>query len=189
MQYNIKKGKFSSGIHLGINFGRVSQTYKVRFDSSCLYDDIDWERDWNKLIGWSFTNLPVERKTEYSAGVDFEFNGKQYIWGHHFNSIRFVWRANKKNGTIEIALYYYMDGLRAIIELCEVPINQEVCLSIVLKDEFATVVVVCKESNISYVKPITLSHAFKAIWSYRLFPYFGGNNPAPQDISLNVTDV
>ena len=131
MRFNIKKGKYSSsGIHIGFQFGRVSQTYEVRFDSSCLYEDIDWERDWNKLAGWSYTNLPVKWEKGFSANPDFKFGGVDYIWGHHFNSNRLVWRSNKSKGVIELGFYYYQDGIRTIVELGEVPVNQVVRISI-----------------------------------------------------------
>lgn len=178
MEYNISKGNFSSGIHFGLHTGRVSQTYKVRFDSSCLYTDIDWERDWNKLVGWSYSNLPFKNETTGNWDAP-----------HHNNSVRLVWRANKEKGVIELGFYYYMDKIRTIIELCEVPIDKDLILSIIIKGRDVTCIVVCKETNLYVIKPIFLLHAFKAIWSYKLFPYFGGSNPAPHDISLSITEA
>ena len=178
MKFKIPKGKFKpSGIHFGVHFGRVNQTYKVRFDSSSLYDDtLDWERDWNKLAGWSYSNLPYKYENKWQAP-------------HHRNSVRFVSRANKAKGVQELAFYYYQDGVRQIIELCDVPVEQDLLLSIVIKDQFVTVIVVCRETNLSFVKPVTLPHAFKAIWSYKLYPFFGGTYPAWQDYMVDVTEV
>ena len=179
MRYHISKGKFyPTGIDFGVHFGRVNQTYKVRFDSSCLYDDtLDWERDWNKLVGWSYSNLPfTDEKGKWQAP-------------HHKNSVRFAWRSNKALGVIELAFYYYQDGMRYHVDLCSVPVDQELVLSIILTKQFATIVVVCKEANLSFVKPVTLSHAFKAIWSYKLYPYFGGTYPAWQACKIDITEV
>lgn len=180
MQYNISKGDFHpSGIHFGIHFGRVNQTYKVRFDSSCLYDDtIDWERDWNKLTGWSYSNLPYHYETE-----------DKWQAPHHRNSVRFAWRSNRIKGVIEITFYYYMDGVRYIEEFCEVPVNRECLLSIILKQDRAVLVAVCKETNLVEFKSVILPHAFKAIASYKLYPYFGGTNPAYNDMILEVTEM
>jgi hypothetical protein len=199
MRYEIKKNKFSaSGIHLGLNLGRVSQTYRVRFDSSCLYDKIDWENDWNKLIGFSLTNLPVKRDQGYSASTDFRFNGKDYIYGHHLNSVRFVWRANKDQGLIEIAFYYYQDGVRTIEPFTMLKPNVDYILGITMTEGSNRVILTAMEKGDSdelgdtnhlsqVIQTSILNHPFKAIWSYDLFPYFGGNNPAPHDMSLEVT--
>ena len=183
MKYNVTKGNFSSGFHFGIHFGRVSQTYRVRFDSSCLYDDLDWERDYNKLIGWSLSNLPFYFKSE-----------KKWQPGHHRNSVRFEWRANKTTGKIQLAIYYYQDGIRNTTDWIEVPVNQDLVVSLSLKDDDgvnARIIATCTcvESNISEVKTVSLPHPFKAIWSYKLFPYFGGSNPAPHNLNLQVTEL
>ena len=179
MEYKVEKGSFSSGIHLGVHFGRVKQTYKVTFDSSSLYDDtLDWERDWNKLVGWSYSNLPYYYKDE-----------KKWQAPHHNNSVRLASRANKVKGVQELAFYFYQDGVRNIIELCNVPVEKELLLTISLNKEFVTIVVVCKETNLSFIKSVTLPHAFKAIWSYKLYPYFGGSNPAWQDYKVEVTEI
>jgi hypothetical protein len=194
MKYSFRKGDFSpSGTQVGFHSGRVNQTYKVRFDSSCLYDDtLDWERDWNKLIGWSIDATPVRRQPHFSAKADFKLFGKEYVNGHHHNSVRFVWRSNKVKGVIEIAFYYYQDGIRHIQEFAELLPDVEYILGIFLRGSDVTLTCVEKgdsDSALFKTATVVLAHPFKAISSYKLFPYFGGNNPAWQDMTLEVTEL
>lgn len=198
MKYNIRKGNFSSGIHFGLHTGRVSQTYKVRFDSFCMYDDLDSERDWNKLVGWSYKNLPV-RITHEELITD----KVSYTWepGHHSQSIRIAWRANKSINKIELAGYYYQDGIRTIIPFAEIDVDKDYTIGIFYKvdthnDEDTTeynprIVFTCTRADDSYfaTKTKLLNKPFVVRASYKLYPYFGGSNYAPHNMSISVRET
>jgi hypothetical protein len=182
MRFNIRQGHFTSGIHIGLHTGRVSQTYKVRFDSSCLYEDIDWERDWNKLDGWSFSNLPFYYEVE-----------KKWQAPHHNNSVRLAWRSNIQLGKIELALYYYQNGVRFIVPFIMVDVDKEYTVGIFYKyDEIdgevhnPRILTTCTNKDDPFYATLTtnLAEPFKVIPSYKLYPYFGGSSPAPHSMFI-----
>jgi hypothetical protein len=137
----------------------MSRTYM--FTGSCLYDLKDEDQgDVNKLFG-------------YSLGL------------HHINSVRFGWRANIKNATIEIVAYEYRDKVRSVTPICEVKLNEpykydiqyngygQVQYAVYEKDGFQVM---------GIVNPLVLKHKYNI--GYTLGIYFGGNEKAPQDITI-----
>jgi hypothetical protein len=77
---------------------------------------------------------------------------------HHTDSLRLVWRWNPSIQKIEVGEYRYKNGER---------------ISSVIKtvDLYTT-----------YKFTLMLHEGNYPWWGYKLFPYFGGNNPAPHDI-------
>lgn len=139
---------------------KMSRTYM--FTDSCLYDLKDEDQgDVNKLFG-------------YSLGL------------HHNNSLRFGWRANLTDKTIEIVAYEYRNKLRHITPMCEIKLNQYYRFDIVYDGFFGRI-----EYNVYYedgfqcssnIDALPLQH--KINFGYTLGIYFGGNEKAPQDITL-----
>lgn len=186
MKYSIRQSNFSSGIHFGIHNGRVNQTYKVRFDSSCMYEDLDWERDYNKLDGWSYTTLP--------------FKDSSGTWqpGHHKNSLRLGWRANSKTNKIELCLYIYQDGIRTITDFTSIDVDKDYTIGVFYKvdstdgvESNPRIVLTCThkpdtDDSATFVatQTIALTKSFELKTSYKLFPYFGGSNPAPHNMFI-----
>lgn len=80
---------------------------------------------------------------------------------HHFNSVRVGWRWNPSKQKIEIAEYYYINGERIVV-----PIDMSI--------EF--------EKEYSYI--LHFDNGCKL--GYLLFPYFGGNESAKNDITIEV---
>ena len=165
MQYNIKKGKHSSGFHLGITFKK-----KITFD--CIYDsyalhgalgDND-EYDISKLFGFSTT------------------------WFHHKQSGRVGWRClDGKN--IQLLTYSYNKGKRDIKEhdiLGTVKPNEWFTCSIEdLEDKYEYTF---KKSG--WTKKVVTKYDAKSkdwfIFHYLLYPYFGGNKAAPHNMKITV---
>ena len=137
----------------------MSRTYV--FTGSCLYDlHNDDESDVNKLFG-------------YSIGL------------HHINSYRFGWRPNLKNATMEILAYEYRNKVRYITTICEVKLNEpyrfEICYN-----RYSQIQYTVYEDNgfqvMGIVNPLQLQQKYN--FGYTLGLYFGGNEKAPQDITL-----
>jgi hypothetical protein len=161
-KYEVKKGEFYfSPRTIGIHTGVKEKQWRVRFDSSCLYDPIDSENDWNKGVGWSY-------------GLDI-----------HNNSIRWAWRADKTYGAIEICLYLYQDGIRTMSkETIYVPVNQDIFIRLRNNGAFASLFTREFESGLR--RSITAPFIVKSKWGRYSGPYFGGSNPAPKDMIIHM---
>ena len=128
------------------------------FTDSCmfnLYDEDQW--DVNKLFGFSI--------------------------GHHHNgsSFRFGWRPILSENLIEIVAYEYHDGFRMkTMPICRVELNKWHDFSLSYNNEInKSYYFVNDESFTNEVKLVK-----KSGLGYTLGVYFGGNEKAPQDITI-----
>jgi hypothetical protein len=111
---------------------------KFKFNFNCKYDlgDVD-QQDWNKLVG-------------FSRGY------------HRKNSVRIVWRWNVEKQKMEIAHYWYKDGVRSWGDIKEIELGKV------------------------YKEKLEIEKGKYPKWGYMLWPYFGGNKKAPHDMSLKL---
>lgn len=167
-KYKIKEGnKYANGLHFGVHFGITGQEYRVRFSKECIYTPFDREHDWNKLCGWSY-------------GM------------HHENSIRVCWRPLLADGldfngqvsnTIEICVYVYENGKR-IVSKKTLGLNMNSSYTLELKHIPDIKIITLNILEIG--NGISLNYKGKPSWGYRLYPYFGGSNPAPHDMTIEL---
>ncbi|MGZ5246816.1 MAG: hypothetical protein ACXWV5_07215 [Flavitalea sp.] len=97
---------------------------------------------------------------------------------HQDNSARFGWRWNGK--TVEIFAYNYINKARKFVKLGDAAIGQENTYSISTDS---------KNYIFKYNDKITrlARHcATPAFNGYLLYPYFGGDEPAPHDIRIHI---
>lgn len=169
-KFTIKKGKHSSVLfgflpHFRFSF-KNQFAYKIKFGTNCLYDfnDVD---DWdiNKLVGVS---------TSYH---------------HHVQSARIGWRCID-NKTIELLAYCYnkrerIGGFDDYILGVVKPGEEFYCSITVEANKFVLIF----NKGIEY-KKIELNKDDNS-WKFKyfLFPFFGGNNPAPHDMDIFVDEV
>ncbi len=160
--YSIKKGKHRSVYGFKLHSGIKEMKFSVKFSPSCWYEPIDWEHDYNKLVGWSYGR-------------------------HHRNSVRIAWRSHKDSKNVELATYVYCKGKRSVAKPILVPLNKTVNLSFSYNESNGLVTLVDESGN----KSAFQAKGLKPKMGYYLFPYFGGNNPAPQNmqIELNLLEV
>lgn len=99
----------------------------------------------------------------------------------HQNSARIGWR--HKDGVIEIFAYWYVDGKRGFKKLGETTIYTADTYSILIDDNN----MVFTFNTTTHVVPRSKSceRGVRA----RLYPYFGGNEPAPQDIKIYIYEM
>ena len=156
--YIILKGEHYSSHPVKPYFGKNTFKITALFDESCRYDlgNVD-QLDVNKLFGVSFGN-------------------------HESNSIRIGWAYNLESQKMDIYTYTYENSVRNINKIGSCNIGEEV--SIQLKLNF---------SNSSYQTTSSISTPADQIFNYEypslrvgyyLYPYFGGNNPAPHDMTI-----
>jgi len=168
MKLTIHKGKHRAWPPcFGIFLQKRWMERDIVFDNSCRYelpDPLDKE-DVNKLFGFG-----------YFPGL------------HHVDSARFGWNYNADTGKIRLYAYCYVDGNRSFQFICEVPLNVKVRLRIAVYINKRYVFSVHDGHNDWYemgVQHVPYNH--NKNWSYRLGCFFGGNNPAPHDITIKMS--
>ena len=144
--------------HQPIKYNEVK--FKVRFDSSCIYQTLDPKNqlDINKLYGFSDNNTH-----------------------HHEFSARFGWRWS--NDSLRVFAYTYNNSIRNSKELGTIAIGAEHACSIkVTKDSYLFTL-----NGKSQAMPRKSSTAEAE--GYKLYPYFGGDELAPHKITIYIEDL
>jgi hypothetical protein len=103
--------------------------------------------------------------------------------GHHHNnsSFRFGWRPILSENLIEIVAYEYHDGFRMkTMPICRVELNKW--------HDFTIIYNANKNKSIYFVNEVEFYNEVKLMkkygLGYTLGIYFGGNEKAPQDITI-----
>jgi len=162
MTYTIKKGRHRSGLKIGLYWNKKCIAYKVMFDNSCKYHiNGEDQQDINKLFGVGY--LPT----------------------HHKDSARFGWRYNEDVNKVELFAYCYVNGKRQIKQIVTIPLNRWFDAEIkVYSDHYFFTITY---NGIQYRDIIKKTHSKKI--GYRLNPFFGGNNPAPKTINIEIKRI
>lgn len=137
----------------------------IEFDVSAKYDlpGTEDDDDVNKLFGWGYVN-----------------------GGHHKDSVRFGWSWNNTENKVHLWAYCYRNSERVIMSICQIPRHKKVLCIIEkvsgmyhfqVRDPIETYFLLGEAA-------VTYSHNKKL--SYRLGCYFGGNNPSPHDITIQI---
>lgn len=130
---------------------------KFMFTDSCMFDLHDEDQhDVNKLFGFS-------------------------IGYHQKTSFRFGWRPILKDNLIEIVAYEYHDGVRqSTMSICEVSLNKYYDFGLIF-DSFSSTSYY-NVDEIEFENDVILKKNYG--WGYNLGTYFGGNEKAPQIITI-----
>lgn len=148
--------------------GITEMKLQFRFDNSAIYSTVDPinQADVNKLYGFadcvSFTTLYT-------------------IAPHHINSARFGWAWY--NQALRMYAYYYNDSVRLFKELQVVEIGKTYTAGIKLIPHGYEFTIENKKDTV----PRTCTSS--TISGYKLFPFFGGTETAPQDIHIWMKEL
>lgn len=164
-KYVIEEGDHFSnhGFHIGLTFKNRIR-FKAKFDSSCVYDlkdkhGYDHNYDINKLFGFSTT------------------------YNHHNQSGRVGWRC-LDNKTIQLVTYTYNNHHRLPESILgTVNVGDEFECSI---EDIETDYIYTLKYNGETVVTRTPKQPDKVLFKYLLWPYFGGNNPAPHKMTIYI---
>jgi len=165
MIYKVKEGKHAyKPYQLKIRRNARAIKYTVAMDWENMYDLQDEDQqDWNKGGGLSFN-----------------------MFTNHRNSAMWAWRYNPVTNFFEIGYYCHINGKiekSAQPEINVAPLLPFDVLMVFMKDavlfEFKTVL---------ERKTVSISIGNWGNWSREIFPWFGGNNPAPEDLSFSIFD-
>lgn len=160
--YTIEKGNHASNVSLPVSINKTSFKFKVKFDSSAIYQTADTanQADINKLYGF----------IEDSLG------------NPHVNSARVGWRWYKNQ--LQLLAYVYNNSVienETIIQAVE--LNKETTCEINLLNSMYEFRV--DTSNV-YVRRYSKSATFAG---NKLYPYFGGDEVAPHKILIYIKDI
>lgn len=144
---------------INLKDGRVMK-FDARFGDGCLYDinKTDGEGDLNKLYGFTDCNSTV-----------------------HENSVRFAWRHDGK-GVIEIFGYLYKGGKRKYWKMGETSQYKADSYELIAKHDMYYFRFNDKDTTLLRSKDC--EHGVRT----RLYPYFGGNRPAPNDMIVFIKE-
>jgi len=164
--YLIKKGKHESSIESSLNpkglrtLKSETMSLTVRFDESARYNINEKnQKDINKLFGFADCNSL-----------------------HHENSARFGWNYNTDTDEVDIFVYVYQNTQRIYEKIGSMNIGQSMNMSISLEgDEYRF----WFDNESKTIKRGTTCE--KGVY-YLLYPYFGGDEVAPQDIRVYITE-
>lgn len=139
----------------------TGMAFEVIFDSSCIYRTRDPRNqdDINKLMGFSDCGLH-----------------------HHGASARFGW--NYMEGEVRIYTYVYSNGVRIpeiLMGVAEIGKIHRYKIEIQGEQYKFTF-----DDHVEYVPRKCESNPVVPLPSYRLFPYFGGDELAPHEIRIKV---
>lgn len=133
----------------------ASQFFTVRFDSSAIYQSADPVNQYDINKLWGFSDN----------------NGD-----HHAYSARFSWRWSE--GALRLFGYVYNNGSMQEQELTTIPIGAEVRCGIQVEAKTYRFVV----NGQSWTLPRQATTALGK--GYQLYPYFGGDEPAPHEVRI-----
>lgn len=173
MIYVIKKGLHYSrkiSIFLGLKL-RIQFRNKLSFDAifteDCLYD--------SSSLGSSATS--INKLYGFSNSLN-----------HHSDSIRIGWRSVEVDGrrTIELLSYVYSRGERLVSHLLYVdPLTVVNCTIRDFGSFYRISIRTALDSKHSDVY-VDDQRKYKLPFYYHLFPYFGGQHAAPNDMTILV---
>lgn len=157
--FTIKEGKHRSTFDID----RTSKSilyFSCIFDSNCEYltDDPVNQFDINKLYGLS------------DCGTS-----------HSKNSVRFGWRWDNIDNSIEINSYVRIDGVFQFKKICNVNLNEPNDYSIQIYPDHYIFTVGNIESRVDKECDFEGER-------YKLYPYFGGDEEAPHNMTIRIKE-
>lgn len=133
--------------------------YEVLFESSCAYD--------------------LGNANQFDVNKLFGFNACNSL--HHENSARFGWVY--LDGIIEIYAYVYENGVRDMEQIATVNIGEWNSFELINTGASYAF----KVNNILYIWDKENTCVTK--YNYMLYPYFGGDEVAPHDITIQLRSL
>ena len=160
IQYIIKKGDHYADQNIYRQVNLPELRFMVQFDSSAVYQT-------------------VEKENQYDINKLYGFSDNNSE--HHLYSARFGWRWS--DGALRLFAYVYNAGVVSYRELTTLQIGSSMECGITVAGSGyifhydGNQTVMPRESTTPVAE------------GYMLYPYFGGNEKAPQDIYINIIDL
>ncbi len=185
MKYTINKGKHRPRWWwLSPKMGVAATTIrrKVVFDFNCIYNlhSAD-QHDINKLFGVAFTTwwrmIWVWLSWPVYAALSRNL--------HHRDSARVGWRFDTAKKTFILSAYCYVEGQRITRDICECYANRPVRITLLVQSTFYEFIVEQHENEYPLGR-VSIPYWHKKRFTFSLGLYFGGNNPAPNTMTVEI---
>lgn len=158
-KYTIRKGEHYCDQNT-VKMIKVSQmNFMVKFDNTAMYQTID-----------PVNQYDINKLYGFSEGNN-----------HQYNSARIGWAWN--DGALRLYAYAYNNGIRQSQEITTVAIGSEISCSISLSGYNYIFTV----NGVSVTLPRASSTSSTS--GYQLYPYFGGDEVAPNDINIWIKNI
>lgn len=166
MTYKIHRKKHRAWpVKLWLWLNKKTITKRVTFHFNCQYDlgtaDQD---DHNKLFGIG------------------------YLWSHHTDSARIGWRYDNKVKRLIVSAYCYVSRQRIAVDICHAMMNKPYLITLNIEDGFYELKVVVADTGY-LLGSTSIPYWHKKKWSFPLGFFFGGNQPAPHSMSIEMKNV
>lgn len=155
-------------------------TYKIRAGQHYC--------DQNTLKSISTSQMNFVARFNTSAIYTTALAVNQYdinkLWGfsegynHQYNSARVGWRYS--DNALRLFGYVYSKGTRYSQEICTIPFDTDISCSIKLNG--TTYLITANTTTVTLPRGSTTTKAS----GYQLYPYFGGDETAPHDITIGL---
>jgi hypothetical protein len=130
--------------------------FTARFNSSAIYTTIDPVNQYDINKLWGF-----------SEGFNHQYNSARIGWSYNTSALR-------------LYAYVYNKGVRYSKEITSVSLNTDISCSIKLSGN----TYIFSVNGVVVTMPRALSTTKAS--GYQLYPYFGGDETAPQDITIDL---
>ena len=158
--YTIRQGRHEVDNNLNTPFTSSSMHFQAVFDSSCVY-----------------RNAIPENQNDINKLYGFSDCSS----GHQSNSARFGW--NWREGALRIYAYVYVNGTRQEKELGTAELNEPASFKIATRDNSYLF-------TFRGMETVMPRHCTGGVGvSYKLLPYFGGDEPAPQEVRIKIRNL
>ena len=154
--YTIPAGQHSSDKSVFKSVKVTSMNFVAKFDNSAIYTSVIPENQYD-----------INKLYGFSEGLN-----------HQYNSARIGWAYN--NGALRLYAYAYNKGVRESQEITPVTIGAEISCSISLSGYSY----IFNVNNIIVTLP--RANSTTSASGYQLYPYFGGDEVAPQNIYISI---
>ena len=159
-QYTIKEGQHTADLSIYKPVAVSEMNFIVRFDSSAIY-----------------TTLAKENQYDINKLYGFADNASS----HHQFSARIGWRWS--DNALRLFAYVYNDAAVVSKELGIISIGEEIICNI--KIEGSQYLFTANE----YFQQLPRASKTYAGQGYQLYPYFGGDEPAPHDVRIWIKNI
>lgn len=155
-RYLIRKGNHYCDQNTLKSISTSAMLFTARFNSSAIYTTVDPVNQYDINKLWGF-----------SEGLNHQYNSARVGWAYHTSALR-------------LYAYVYSKGVRYSQEITTVSLNTDISCSIKLSG--SNYIFTVNGVNVTMPRGLSTTKAS----GYQLYPYFGGDETAPQDITIDL---